>query len=76
MHVRSYLAQYAAYEPLLAMHVESYVDSIAAKGTEVSLVEVSKEVAMHSAELAYMEENLLATVCLGLVQVNCMKVGL
>jgi hypothetical protein len=70
----SYLAKYAAYEPLLTMNVEAYVEVLAAKGTELGLADISREVATHSAELAHMEEHLLPTVCLGLVQVNCMKV--
>ncbi|KAF6265909.1 dynein heavy chain 2 [Scenedesmus sp. NREL 46B-D3] len=69
-----YLAKYAAYEPLLTMSVEAYVDVLAAKGTELGLADISREVASHSAELAHMEEHLLPTVNLGLVQVNCMKV--
>jgi hypothetical protein len=69
----SYLAKYAAYEQLLSMNVEAYVEALAAKGTELGLADISREVASHSAELAHMEEHLLPTVCLGLVQVNCMK---
>lgn len=72
--VCSYLAKYAAYEPLLTLSVEAYVEALAAKGTELGLADISREVASHSAELAHMEEHLLPTVCLGLVQVNCMKV--
>ncbi|WIA11828.1 hypothetical protein OEZ85_011917 [Tetradesmus obliquus] len=72
--LRSYLAKYAAYEPLLTLNVEAYVEALAAKGTELGLADISREVASHSAELAHMEEHLLPTVCLGLVQVNCMKV--
>jgi hypothetical protein len=73
-HFCSYLAKYAAYEPLLTMNVEAYVEALAAKGTELGLADISREVATHSAELAHMEEHLLPTVCLGLVQVNCLKV--
>eukprot|EP00878_Enallax_costatus_P016966 GHUV01017809.1.p1 GENE.GHUV01017809.1~~GHUV01017809.1.p1 ORF type:complete len:1283 (+),score=439.89 GHUV01017809.1:87-3935(+) len=72
--LRSYLGQYSTYNGLLNVDVESYVQRFAAQGVDLSLADISKEVANQIAELSYMEENLLPTVNLGLVQVNCVKV--
>ncbi|KAF8071068.1 Dnah1 [Scenedesmus sp. PABB004] len=72
--LRSHLAQYGAYEPLLGLNVEAHVDALAAPGGELGLADVSREVSAAAAELARMEETLPATVCLGVAQVNCVKV--
>jgi hypothetical protein len=57
------------------LNVEAYVGALAMKGTDLSLAEISQEVSMHTAQLAAMEEQLQGSVNLGLVQVNCNKVG-
>jgi hypothetical protein len=71
----SYLAFYKAYQPLLALNVDAYVGALAMRGTDLSLADITKEVALHTAQLASMEEQLQGSVWLGLVQVNCNKVG-
>lgn len=71
----SYLAFYNTYQPLLTLNVEAYVGALALKGTELSLAEISQEVATHTAQLAAMEEQLHGSISLGLIQVNCNKVG-
>jgi hypothetical protein len=71
----SYLVFYTAYQPLLTLNVEAYVGALAMKGTDLSLAEISQEVSMHTAQLAVLEEQLQGSVNLGLVQVNCNKVG-
>lgn len=64
-----------AYEPLLALNTDAYVGALAIKGTGLSLADITREVAVHTADLATMGECLQGSVCLGLVQVNCNKVG-
>lgn len=71
----SYLALYGSYNDLLTLDVEAFVEGFAAQGGDINLADVSKEVARQVAELAYMEDNLLPTVNLGLLQVNCVKVS-
>lgn len=71
----SYLAYYKAYQPLLNLNVEAYVGALALKGTDLSLAEITQEVSTQTAQLATMEEQLQGSVNLGLVQVNCTKVG-
>jgi hypothetical protein len=51
------------------------VDQLAGKGSELSLSEVKGEVLRHMAELQAMEEHIPISITLGLVQVNCGKVG-
>jgi len=70
----SYLAFYSSYRPLLTLNVEAYVGALALKGTDLSLAEISQEVATHTAQLAAMEEQLHGSISLGLIQVNCNKV--
>lgn len=71
----SYLAYFKAYQPLLNLNVETYVGALALKGTELSLAEITQEVSTQTAQLATMEEQLQGSVNLGLIQVNCTKVG-
>lgn len=71
----SYLAFYKAYQPLLVLNVEAYVGALALKGTDLSLAEITQEVALHTAQLATMEEQLQGSINLGLIQVNCNKVS-
>lgn len=49
--------------------------ALALKGNDLSLAEITQEVSMHTAQLATMEEQLQGSVNLGLIQVNCTKVG-
>lgn len=71
----SYLAFMRTYQPLLTLDVEQYVAALAQKGPDLSLTEITQEVAKHTAELATMEEQLQGSTNLGLVQINCNKVG-
>lgn len=72
----SYLAQYGSYRALLALDLDAYVGKMAAQGSELNLADISKEVTRQMNELAYMEENLIPAVNLGLLHVNCVKVSL
>jgi hypothetical protein len=67
--------QPSSYEPLLALSVEAEVERLAARGAELTLGEVQASVARAVADLREMEAALPATLNLGLVQVNCVKVG-
>lgn len=63
------------YQPLLTLNVEAYVGALTLKGAELTLAEITQEVATHTAQLAKMEEQLQGSVNLGLIQVNCNKVS-
>jgi hypothetical protein len=69
------LAFYKAYQPLLTLNIEAYAGALALKGAELSLADITQEVATHTAQLAKMEEQLQGSVNLGLIQVNCNKVS-
>ncbi|GBF98747.1 dynein heavy chain axonemal [Raphidocelis subcapitata] len=72
--MRDYLNCWKRYEPLLALSVEAEVERLAARGAELTLGEVQASVARAVADLREMEAALPATMNLGLVQVNCVKV--
>jgi formaldehyde-activating enzyme involved in methanogenesis len=55
--------------------VEAEVERLAARGGELTMAEVQAAVARAVADLRDMEGALPATMNLGLVQVNCVKVG-
>lgn len=64
---------YRAHEALLALNVDAHVGALALRGAELSLADVTSEVAAQSATLSAMAEQLQSSVNLGLVQLNCTK---
>jgi hypothetical protein len=72
--LRALLQQWRVHEPLLRLDVGQYVSALEARGEELALADVGREIGRQREELAAMEAALAPAATLGIAQVSCAKV--